>query len=67
MFGELSANLMDYCIDIRSTWIDFVFDTNIVIENSPLCRCSTELLISGVGGESHKHCQSVHNATVKHL
>ena len=121
MFGELSANLMDYYIDIRSTWINFVFDTNIVIENSvkdsdrtrysqsrtiefsylaratsipvdmdrfrassnnttklpqllrehridlPSCRCSTKLLVSGVGGESPQHCQYVHNATVTHL
>ena len=95
---------MDNCIDIRSTWIDIMFDTNIVIENSmkdsdrnthsqagtieisylagatflpvdierfwassnnttklpqllrehrvglPSCRCSAELLVSGVGG-----------------
>ena len=33
----------------------------------PLCRCSAELLVSGVGGESPQHCQSVHNATVPHL
>ena len=32
--GELSGNHLDYCIDIRSTWIDFVFNTNIVFENS---------------------------------
>ena len=33
-FGELSANPLDYCRDIRSTWISFVFEANIVIENS---------------------------------
>ena len=24
-------------------------------------------MVSGVGGESHQHCQAVHNATVTHL
>ena len=112
---------MDKCIDIRSTWIHFVLDTNIVIENSvkdsdrtrhsqagtieisclaratslpvdmdrfwassnnttnlpqllrehrvdlPSCRCSAELMGSGVGGESPQHCQYVYNGTVTHL
>ena len=33
----------------------------------PSGRCSAELVVSGVGGESPQHCQSVHNGTVTHL
>ena len=33
----------------------------------PLCYCSAELVVSGVGGESPQHCQCAHNTTVAHL
>ena len=33
----------------------------------PSRRCSAELVVIGIGGESAQHCQCVHNATVRHL
>ncbi len=33
----------------------------------PLCYCSAELVVSGVGVESPQHCQCAHNTTVAHL
>ena len=33
----------------------------------PSRRCSAELVVIGIGGESAQHCQCVHNSTVRHL
>ena len=65
MFGTIYRNRKNAAIKQQQTKLQLLLKEQLVDLSS--CRCSAELPVIGVGGESPQHCHCVQNDTVTHL